>query len=389
MSKAIYIATIESDSGKSLVSLGLLRMMLTKSSKVGYFRPIINDHGEDKYDNHTNTAINFFNLDIDYNDCYAYKYSEVIQLLSQGKSEEVIHSVIEKFKKLEAKYDYVLVEGSDFSGKGGFTELDVNLMIAKNLGVPALIVGSGNNKTKKEFVNSMQLTYKSFTDKEVDVIGLVANKIEEDEISYIKTKLQKKIPKKVQLDVIPKIDFLANPTVKEVVEVLKGRVLFGKQFLDNTIGSYSTGAMQLRNYLTRIKENALVVTPGDRADLILQSIQMISSEIKNPIPKKDLLDLNLEKAIKLDLLDDKDIYFKTEVEVLKTFCELLKYDVSQELISEYVNTSKKLASLERKLSEKVLEQRGILPEVLVLDILNSFKPFVFNRHTVEEFKKDI
>ena len=43
MSKAIYIATIESHSGKSLVSLGLLRMMLTKSIKVGYFRPIIND----------------------------------------------------------------------------------------------------------------------------------------------------------------------------------------------------------------------------------------------------------------------------------------------------------------------------------------------------------
>ena len=277
MSKAIYIATIESDSGKSLVSLGLLRMMLTKSSKVGYFRPIINDHGEDKYDNHTNTAIKFFNLDIDYNDCYAYKYSEVIQLLSQGKSEEVIHTVIEKFKKLEAKYDYVLVEGSDFSGKGGFTELDVNLMIAKNLGVPALIVGSGNNKTKKEFVNSMQLTYKSFTNKEVDVIGLVANKIEEDEISYIKTKLQKKIPKKVQVDVIPKINFLANPTVKEVVEVLKGRVLFGEQFLDNTIGSYSTGAMQLRNYLTRIRENALVVTPGDRADLILGALQANAS----------------------------------------------------------------------------------------------------------------
>ena len=40
MSKAIYIAATESDSGKSLVSLGLLRMMLTKSSKVGYFRPI-------------------------------------------------------------------------------------------------------------------------------------------------------------------------------------------------------------------------------------------------------------------------------------------------------------------------------------------------------------
>lgn len=126
-----------------------------------------------------------------------------------------------------------------------------------------------------------------------------------------------------------------------------------------------------------------------RADLIIQSIQMISSEIKNPISKKDLLHLNLKEAIKLDLVDDKDIYFKTEIEVLKTFSELLKYDISIELINEYVSTSKKLALLERELSSKVLENTGELPEILVLDILNSFKPFIFNRHTIEEFKKDI
>ena len=50
-------------------------------------------------------------------------------------------------------------------------------------------------------------------------------------------------------------------------------------------------------------------------------------------------------------------------------------------------TSKKLAILERKLSTKVLEKTGFLPEVLVLDILNAFKPYIFNRHTIEEFKK--
>jgi len=127
----------------------------------------------------------------------------------------------------------------------------------------------------------------------------------------------------------------------------------------------------------------------DRADLILQSIQMISSEIKNPISKTDLLDLHLEEAIKLDLVDDKEIYFKTEVEVLKTFSQLRKYDIASELIGEYVSTSKKLAELERELSSKVLEKTGFLPEILVLDILNSFKPYIFNRHTIEEFKKDI
>jgi DNA-binding transcriptional MerR regulator len=126
----------------------------------------------------------------------------------------------------------------------------------------------------------------------------------------------------------------------------------------------------------------------DRRDLILQSIQMISSEIKNHIEKKDLEIFHINEAIELDLLDDKEMYFKTEVEVLKTFIELKKYKISTELIGEYVKTSKKLAVLEKELSKKVLEKIGELPEILVLDILNSFKPYIFNRHTIIEFKKD-
>lgn len=126
----------------------------------------------------------------------------------------------------------------------------------------------------------------------------------------------------------------------------------------------------------------------NRSDLILQSIQMLSNEIKNPILKKDLLNKNIDEAIKLDLLDDKEVYFKTEIEVLDTFNELKKYDVSTELISQYVKTSKNLALLEKELTNKVLGKNGFLPEVLVLDILNKFKPYVFNRHTILEFKKE-
>ncbi|MCT7639391.1 MerR family transcriptional regulator [Aliarcobacter butzleri] len=126
----------------------------------------------------------------------------------------------------------------------------------------------------------------------------------------------------------------------------------------------------------------------NRSDLILQSIQMLSNEIKNPILKKDLLNKNIDEAIKLDLLDDKEVYFKTEIEVLDTFNELKKYDVSTELISQYVKTSKNLALLEKELTNKILQKNGFLPEVLVLDILNKFKPYIFNRHTILEFRKE-
>ena len=156
MSKAIYVTTIEPNSGKSLISLGVLRMMLTKSAKVGYFRPIINKQ-KHSVDNHINTAINYFSLDMEYEDCYVYGQNEVVSLLSEKKDDEVIHNIIKKYKELEEKYDYVLVEGTDFSGEGGFTEVDVNLMIAKNLGIPVLIVGAGNGKKKNDFINTMQI----------------------------------------------------------------------------------------------------------------------------------------------------------------------------------------------------------------------------------------
>jgi DNA-binding transcriptional MerR regulator len=126
----------------------------------------------------------------------------------------------------------------------------------------------------------------------------------------------------------------------------------------------------------------------NRSELILQSIEMISSEIKNPISKEKLINKNLKEAINIGLLEDKEIYFKTEIEILEIFDELLKYDISLELVQEYINTSKKLALLEKELSQKVFDKTGTIPEILVLNILNSLKPYIFNKQTILELKRD-
>lgn len=126
----------------------------------------------------------------------------------------------------------------------------------------------------------------------------------------------------------------------------------------------------------------------NRSELILQSIEMISSEIKNPISKEKLINKSLQEAINIGLLEDKEIYFKTEIEILDIFDELLKYDISLELVEEYINTSKKLALLEKELSQKVFDKTGTIPEILVLNILNSLKPYIFNKQTILELKKD-
>lgn len=273
MNKAIYIATSEESSGKSIITLGLMSMLIGRTAKVGYFRPIVEDFEEGKMDNHIETVINHFGLDIQFHDAYAITKSKLIKKKNKGKIGEVIDLIIEKYKRLEERFDFVLVEGTSFMGEGTVIELDMNVLIAKNLGIPTIIVGTGEGKTLDEFVDSLYLAYDSFKIKEVEVLAVIANKVQPENLELVTERLKTSLPESVMVNSIPVISSLNNPTIQEIVKELDAKVLFGAAFLNNQIGSFSVGAMQLRNYLLNLKENGLVITPGDRADIILGALQ--------------------------------------------------------------------------------------------------------------------
>ncbi|WP_299530047.1 phosphate acetyltransferase [Ulvibacterium sp.] len=273
MNKAVYIATTQPKSGKSIVSLGLMQVLLGKAAKVGYFRPIIDDFGPGKMDNHIETVLSYFNLDLDHDDAYAYTRSDVVKKLNRDKEDEVLDKIIEKYKAIEDRFDFVLVEGTDFTGEGGIIEWDINVLMAKNLGIPTIIVTSGVGKTLDEFIGDMYLAYDSFKEQEVEVLMMVANKIQPENIALVTDALKKDLPEAVLIGAIPLNPVLGNPTIKEIVDELDGEVLFGASYLNNQAGHFGVGAMQLRNYLTHMREDALVITPGDRADIILGALQ--------------------------------------------------------------------------------------------------------------------
>lgn len=273
MNKAIYIATAEPNSGKSIVSLGLMQSLLGKAAKVGYFRPIIDDFKPGEIDNHINTVSTYFNLDIKFEDAYAFRRSEVIRMKNENKDGEIIGKIIEKFKALEDRFDFVLVEGTSFTGDGSIMEFDINVLIAKNLGVPAIILASGIGKTLSEFVGNLQMAFDSFRDKGVQVLAVIANKVEFNNQELVVTELQKYLPSEVIVNAIPLNPILSHPSIKEIVDTLSAKVLFGEAYVNNQAGNFSVGAMQLHNYLLHLKENALVITPGDRADIILGALQ--------------------------------------------------------------------------------------------------------------------
>ncbi len=273
MSKAIYIATTGPNSGKSIISLGLMQMLLGKAAKVGYFRPIIDDFLPGQMDNHIKTMITYFDLELEFEDAYAYTRSQIIQKKNKGKEDEIISKIIGKYKAIEDRFDFMLVEGTDFSGEDNIIEWDINVLMAKNLGIPTILLSSGVGKTIEDLIGNIQIAYDSFKEKGVEVLSVVANKVDPDYLDAVKEGLIANLPSEVLVNVIPLNPVLANPTIKEIVEELDGKVLFGEAYLNNQAGYFSVGAMQLRNYLTHLKKDSLVITPGDRADIILGALQ--------------------------------------------------------------------------------------------------------------------
>ncbi|WBX74114.1 phosphate acetyltransferase [Tenacibaculum pacificus] len=273
MNKAVYIAASEANSGKSMLSLGLMQLLLRKKPKVGYFRPIIDNPLGDKKDNHINTILNYFNIKCSYEDCYAFTRSDLIDRLNDDKEDEVISEIIEKYKILEEQNDFVIVEGTDFSDHGAVIEMDLNVLIAKNLGIPVIIVSGGLNKTLDEFIQGLRLTYDSFVNKDVEVISVVANKIEDININTIVEEVGRNLPKSVSINAIPIDKKLNNPTVKELLNEIKADVLFGEHLLNNTTGDIKVGAMQLSHFLHHLTEESVVVTPADRSDILLGTLQ--------------------------------------------------------------------------------------------------------------------
>ncbi|QWX83897.1 phosphate acetyltransferase [Cellulophaga sp. HaHaR_3_176] len=273
MTKALYVAALESHSGKSLLVLGLMQLLLGKMAKVGYFRPVIGDLKKGEVDNHINTVISHFDLDIAVEDAYALTQSQVVDMFNDGRKGDILDKIISKYKKLEEQFDFILVEGSDFTSDGSVIEFDLNLDIAKNLGIPVILIDNARGKSLEEFFGNLESAVNTYIQKGIELLGVVANKLRPENMDFVNKRLKKELKDKTVIFTVPRVKNLSHPTIKEIVEHLNGEVLFGGESLNNQTGSFGVGAMQLHNYLKHLRDNSLVITPGDRSDIILGALQ--------------------------------------------------------------------------------------------------------------------
>lgn len=279
MNHSVYVITSSAQSGKSIVSLGLMQMLKRTTPNVAFFKPLV-EH-KNVVDNHIDTILSHFKVNMSYDDAYAFSRSEFTEHQNQGKINEVYDSIIEKYKNLESKFDFVLVEGSDFTDEGSVFEIDFNGSIAKNLGIPALLVVKDNFETVSELANNVIAEVNSFLEKDVNVIGVIVNRCEKEQ-KEVQKLINKEIKKGIFVAVIPNNPELGKPSIREIINHIKGHVLFGKEKLDNIAKTTVIGAMQLGNFLPRITPDSLCIMPGDRSDLIVgTSLANISPKYPN------------------------------------------------------------------------------------------------------------
>ena len=277
--RSVYVAATCPYSGKSLISLGILQMVMRRTPNIGYFRPIIDDLDDGIKDNHIETMISFFNLNQSYEDAYAFTKSEIIDLQNSGRLNDAYDSIIQKYKALEDKFDFVLIDGTDLSAGSTSLEYDLNVIIAKSLNIPVVLVVKDSFKNSHDLAKNISLELNNFLKKDNKVIAVIVNKCDKN-IEEVITKSKKRIGDSVLLSIIPNDKPLSFPTLKEVADVLGAKVLHGSENLNRSINKFMIGGMLLSQFINYVDDDCVVILPGDRSDLIIGTLLSNLSNFK-------------------------------------------------------------------------------------------------------------
>jgi phosphate acetyltransferase len=277
MGKNVYIATMEPQSGKSVVLLGLMEMLSRRIQNIGIFRPIV--RAGEKKDGYIELVQKRYKLKFDYEDLYACTHQEARDLLGTGQYEALVKKMVDKYKSLERRCDFVVCVGTDFTGVATAFEFDFNADIANQFGCPILLVVNGHQKSPEDVVAAAQMSREAFQEQGCTVIATVANRIEEVYLEAVTEQLRGKTADLGPVYTIKEEPVLAFPSVRAIARALDARFLTGEGgTLDREVRVYKVAAMQLCHVLEHMQDGVLIITPGDRADVILGSIVTLFSD---------------------------------------------------------------------------------------------------------------
>ena len=277
MANSLYIAAVAPGSGKSVVALGIMEMLSRGICKIGYFRPVI--RSSQAPDNNIQLINTRYDLGLAYDQMYAYTHEEALNLVAEGKTETLLKNIFNKYKALENECEFVLCEGTDFTGVGSAFEFDLNADLAGNLGCPVLVLLNGRNKSSDETVDAVQVSRESFEKKGCTVLATIINRVDVNRISAVNDQIKKMGLEAESICLLPEEPILGKPTVGDIARNLNAQILLGEpKALNREVNDFKVAAMNLSHCLDFVEDGDLIITPGDRGDIILGSLATSVSE---------------------------------------------------------------------------------------------------------------
>jgi phosphate acetyltransferase len=279
MATSLYLASLEPDSGKSLITLGLMEMLSTRTDDVGYFRPVI--AADVAADPRIALVRGRYRLDLEPGEMYAFTVPEVERLLADGKRDEVFTGILHAYKAVERQCGFVLCDGTDFTGVATAFEFDFNVAVANHLGAPVLALVNGQSRSAEDITAGVHVAWESLRTEGAIVAATIVNRVADDVVDATREALAAHAGgADAPLWLIPEDPRLGMPTITEIAEALDAEEIHGHALEDEQeISSVKVAAMSVPNFLDHMVDGALVITSGDRSDVILVALVSRLSQV--------------------------------------------------------------------------------------------------------------
>jgi phosphate acetyltransferase len=262
---AIYIASPEGDTGKSTIALGIMHRLAATVARVAVFRPITRlEHGDidSERDYILELLLGQATAGLSYEECAGVSYQQLHE-----DPEAAIAEIVDRFHRVAARSDAVLIVGSDYTDVAAPSELSVNARIAVNLGAPVVLAVKAKDRTPTEVAQVVEVCLAELAAQHAHTAAVVANRCDPEQLSAVAEALSALGPK---CYVLPEEPLLVAPSVAELRDAVHGELTGGdEQSLIREALSVLVAGMTAEHVLERLRDGMAVITPGDRSDVVM------------------------------------------------------------------------------------------------------------------------
>lgn len=269
ISQNIYITGTDRNSGKSVIMLAVMEMLTGHAGKVGFFRPII--QSGDKKDELIQFILYRYQLDLPYEALYGCKSHEARELLANEQYDELHKIILAKYRGLKARCEHVLCIGSDYRHGDSMFEFDFNAQVANNLDCLMLPVMPGSGLDNLQILNNLSSLKHELHEHDNTVLAVVINSVAIKQIEALRATVSH--PGGFPIYVVPAEPSLEKPTMGNIAQALNTRMFTSdNNALGREVYQYKVAAMLVPDFLDYVQAGDLIITPGDRSDIILASL---------------------------------------------------------------------------------------------------------------------